>query len=64
MRAAARDPDFMSTTSYGRLFNTAQNKRSFRRVDIERQQDVLGTVDGEVARGTLIGHDLLYKEYS
>ena len=30
-------------------------------VDIERQQDVLGTVDGEVARGTLVGHDLLYQ---
>jgi hypothetical protein len=30
-------------------------------IDIERQQDVLGTVDGEVARGTLVGHDLLYQ---
>ena len=30
-------------------------------VDIERQQDVLATVDGEVARATLGGHDLLYQ---
>ena len=28
-------------------------------VDIERDQDVLGTVNGEVARGTLVGHTLL-----
>ena len=29
-------------------------------IDIERQQNVLGAVDEQVARGTLIRHDLLY----
>ena len=28
-------------------------------IDIERDQEVLGTVNGEVARGPLVGHTLL-----
>ena len=30
-------------------------------IDIERQQNVLGPFDGEVARGTLLRHNMLFQ---